>query len=78
VLVLSNAGRLAQAVSLVLLLQEQGADEAPDRGLVGIDADHVRAALDLAVDVVGRRSMSLERLAVLSDAARIRLPGAAA
>ena len=33
---------------LVLLLQEQGADEAPNCRLVGIDAHHVRTPLDLA------------------------------
>ena len=35
---------------VVVLLHEDGADEAEDRGLVGEDADDVGAALDLGVE----------------------------
>ena len=41
---------LGQLRPLVVLLQRQGADQALDRGLAGMDANHVRAAFNLAVD----------------------------
>ena len=34
----------------VVLLEEQGADEAHDGGLVGEDADDIAAALDFAIE----------------------------
>ena len=37
----------------VVLLGEDGADEADDRVAVGEDADHVGAAADLAVEPLG-------------------------
>src|SRR5512132_2902238 len=39
---------------LIVLLEENGADQASDRSLVGEDADHVGASLDLAVDALER------------------------
>lgn len=38
----------------VVLLQEDCADEADHRGIVGQDPDHVRSALDLVVDSLQR------------------------
>ena len=38
----------------VILLQEQGADQAGDGGLVGEDADDLAASLDLAVEPLQR------------------------
>ena len=45
-------GHIAGALDgpLVVLLEEDGADEAGDGGLVGEDADDLGAALDLAVE----------------------------
>ena len=45
-------GHVAGALDgpLVVLFEEDGADEACDGGLVGKDADDLGAALDLAVD----------------------------
>jgi hypothetical protein len=38
----------------VVLLQQDGADQAGDGGLVGEDADDLGAALDLAVEALDR------------------------
>src|SRR3546814_13445541 len=38
----------------IVLLQQQGADQAGDGGLVGKDPDHLAAALDLAVEALER------------------------
>jgi hypothetical protein len=35
---------------LVVLLEQDGADQTYDGGLVGEDADHIGVALDLAVE----------------------------
>jgi hypothetical protein len=44
-----------------VLLGEQGADEADDRGSVGEDADDVGAAADLAVEPLERVGIPYER-----------------
>jgi hypothetical protein len=47
-------GHVAGALhrSFVVLLQEDGADQAGDRGLVREDADHLGAPLDLAIEAL--------------------------
>jgi hypothetical protein len=52
-------GFLAQVAAfgdgpVVVLVEQDGADEADDGGVVGEDADHVAAAFDLLVDPLER------------------------
>ena len=47
----------------VVLLQQQGTDQGGDRRLVGKDADHIGAALNLAVEPlqrIGNRDVTME------------------
>jgi hypothetical protein len=68
---IQGGDRLAREVApahqpFVVLLDEQHAGQPHERGVVGVDADHVRAPADLAVD-------SLERVGIQYESPDARL-----